>query len=67
VKVVFIDPPSGWRYGFPRSVPVSEHGKSEFNLRQWLLDNGYPEADVDFALKYTRFWTSDVWPRHHKE
>jgi hypothetical protein len=47
---MWVDPPSGWRYGFPkiwtRQVP----------LEQWLIDNGYPEQDSDFAVQHIRWW-----------
>jgi len=47
---MWIDPPSGWRYGFPklwdRKVPVE----------QWLVYNGYPIEDVDFAVQHIRWW-----------
>jgi len=46
-----IDPPSGWRYGFPRAMP-----EDVTDFRQWLIDVGYPEKDVDFAMQYSRFW-----------
>jgi hypothetical protein len=41
-KRKMIDPPSGWRYGFPKKIP--EHVD---NTRQWLLDNGYPQHEID--------------------
>lgn len=53
--VKFIDPPSGWKYGFPKIVPEDVE-----DLRQWLIDEGYPESDVDFAMKYCRHWTQEV-------
>ena len=46
-----IDPPSGWMYGFPKELPDGVK-----DLRKWLVDNGYPEKDVDFAVKYCRYW-----------
>lgn len=49
-----IDPPSGWKYGFPKQLP--ENVK---DLRQWLIDEGYPEKDVDFAVQYCRFWEQE--------
>jgi hypothetical protein len=48
----YVDPPSGWKYGFPM-VFDSSTGES---LRDFYLRNGYPEKDVDFAIKYTRSW-----------
>lgn len=49
-----IDPPSGWRYGFPKELP-----ENVTDLRQWLIDNGYPETQVDFGMKYCRFIKAD--------
>ncbi|MBL4864778.1 MAG: hypothetical protein JKY67_00190 [Pseudomonadales bacterium] len=46
----WVDPPSGWRYGFPRikecNTPTSE----------WLIENGYPEKEVSFACENCRSW-----------
>lgn len=55
MKVKYIDPPSGWRYGFPRILP-----DDTTDLRQWFLDNGYPEKDIDLALNYSRYWFEEV-------
>lgn len=55
MKVKYIDPPSGWRYGFPKIIP-----DDITDLRQWFLDNGYPEKDIDLALKYSRYWFKEV-------
>lgn len=41
-----IDPPSGWKYGFPKIV-TQEQYKSIKNLKQWCIDNGYPKAEAD--------------------
>lgn len=49
-----IDPPSGWKYGFPKELP-----ENVTDLRQWLIDNGYPETQVDFGMKYCRFIKDD--------
>jgi hypothetical protein len=37
-----IDPPSGWKYGFPKELP-NEVG----DLTLWLIANGYPKSEVD--------------------
>lgn len=47
-KVLIVDPPSGWRYGFP--APVKE------DYRQQLLDHKYPDEDIEFAVKHSRYW-----------
>lgn len=46
-----IDPPSGWLYGFPKELP---EGK---DYRELLLESGYPENDIEFAMTYSRSWT----------
>ena len=38
----YIDPPGGWRYGFPKELPS---GVIDFN--KWLVDNGYPQSEID--------------------
>lgn len=47
----YIDPPSGWMYGFPRLFNP-EHGQS---LKEWLEQTNYPKRDIDLAIKYSRF------------
>ena len=47
-----IDPPTGWKYGFPCLYNESVDG----DIRDFLLSKGYPEKDVDFALQYMRVW-----------
>jgi hypothetical protein len=37
-----IDPPSGWKYGFPKPMP-----NDVVDIKQWLVDNGYPKAEID--------------------
>jgi hypothetical protein len=49
-----IDPPSGWKYGFPKELPDDIK-----DFKQWLIDNGYPESEVDFAMKYCRMWEGE--------
>jgi hypothetical protein len=38
----YVDPPSGWRYGFPKAY--TEQPK---NFNQWLVANGYPQAEIN--------------------
>jgi len=38
----YIDPSSGWRYGFPKEFP---EGVKDVN--KWLVENGYPQSEVD--------------------
>lgn len=47
------DPPSGWKYGFPKEVPADwkEHD-------DWLICLGYPAEEIDKYGKYfyVRYW-----------
>lgn len=54
-KILMIDPPSGSRYGFPRPVPEAFYNEG-FDLGAWLVNCGYPEADIPLAIKYSRCW-----------
>ncbi len=56
--VKMIDPPSGWKYGFPKALP--DH-KPEC-IHQWLLDNGYPQEEIDKhsgGYFYYRVWEEE--------
>jgi hypothetical protein len=44
---ILIDPPEGWRYGFPKPCP--EFHDLKFNLNEWLLANGYPEENLKWG------------------
>jgi len=55
--VRMIDPPSGWRYGFPKAIPNDVK-----NVLKWLVENGYPQAEIDACGEhfYCRHWEKDV-------
>jgi hypothetical protein len=59
--VVWIDPPSGWKYGFPKSMPKEQYDANP-NITQWLLDNGYPQKEIDACGKYmyTQNWEEEI-------
>lgn len=52
-KKTWIDPPEGWRYGFPRVFDWNDQYET---LSNWFIRNGYPEKDINFALTYSRQW-----------
>ena len=53
MRITIYDPPSGWRYGFPREYKPLP-GES---LEQTLLRDGYPQKEIDNAgADYCRFW-----------
>ena len=41
-ETLVIDPPSGWRYGFPIAAPPADA-----DLNTWLVAKGYPQFEVD--------------------
>lgn len=57
-KYLVVDPPSGWKYGFPKAVPREVIDDDEA-YTQFLLDEGYPEKDIPLALKHSRYWEFD--------
>ena len=50
----FFDPPSGWRYGFPKGYNPEEWLK--FDIEEELRKAGYPEKDIPLAKKWSRYW-----------
>ena len=42
--IVWIDPPEGWKYGFPREVP---EGIERDAINQWLIEIGYPKEKIE--------------------
>ena len=51
-KILIVDPPSGWKYGFP--APALD------DYEQQLRDHGYPEKDIPLALRHSRYWEHRV-------
>jgi len=39
---LMVDPPSGWKYGFPKAKP-----DDATNTIAWLLSEGYPQSEID--------------------
>lgn len=51
----WVDPPEGWRYGFPKVWDKEAHPDWE----AWLKQAGYP-ADQIAELPYVRMWQADA-------
>lgn len=58
MKVKMIDPPSGWKYGFPKALPNPEPE----NFHDWLASEGYPQHVIDAFGDhfYCRFWEEEI-------
>ena len=56
MKKLMCDPPEGWRYGFPKSIPYEVEQNQ--GTRNWLIENGYPQSEIDKLGDYffVRFW-----------
>ena len=39
---LMVDPPSGWKYGFPKAKP-----DDTIDTIAWLLSEGYPQSEID--------------------
>jgi len=49
-----VDPPEGWKYGFPKIYDEAKDGE----LHTWLIKNGYPKEMVEALGDEVccRFW-----------
>lgn len=56
-----VDPPSGWRYGFPKPLTMPfEDVKDDEKFIAWLLANGYPQGAIDDGMhRHTRMWAKE--------
>jgi hypothetical protein len=41
---VWIDPPEGWIYGFPRPIPEGIEGDA---INEWMIKVGYPKEKIE--------------------
>ena len=57
MKVLIIDPPSGWKYGFPKPIPEDRRKDSLV----WLVEQGYPQELIDELGEYffCRYWEQE--------
>lgn len=61
MKVMMIDPPAGWKYGFPKPIPKLFDTFEEKSA--WLVSEGYPQSEIDacgdhFYCRY--FWAEEL-------
>lgn len=45
---LLVDPPGGWRYGFPKPIPEDRLA----DWKEWIYEQGYPRSE---NLWYTRW------------
>lgn len=57
---VYIDPPTGWQYGFPKVYDSRVDG----DVHKWLVEQGYPQQEIDRLGKsfYFRSWEAKDAP-----
>lgn len=54
--MLLYDPPSGWKYGFPKPYKP----KKGEELSQTLLRDGYPQEEIDRGMAmYVRFFSNN--------
>lgn len=55
-EIIVIDPPSGWKYGFPKEVPESKVKST--NMKDLLIELGYPESEINLMGMHlhVRYW-----------
>ena len=51
----WVDPPSGWRWGFPKLWDP----QTSPNIAEWFLEQGLPKTELSMALRYSRYWSAD--------
>lgn len=54
---MIVDPPGGWRYGFPKKMPDNIDTKEEFE--EWLTEQGYPDWLLDDAWSNSRYLSGE--------
>ena len=50
MKPVWVDPPSGWKFGFPK-LYTPKDGET---MEDWLRSEGVPESIIE--LNWVRMW-----------
>ena len=54
-KKIWIDPPEGWKYGFPAIYDPDADGQ----MSEWIVNKGYP---VSLIQEYGETWSVRCWP-----
>ncbi len=53
---LMVDPPEGWKYGFPKAIPLGTA-----DVMAWLIEQGYPQKLMDELGDnfFCRYWDED--------
>ena len=54
-EMIWVDPPEGWKYGFPAIYDPVNDGK----MRDWIVRKGYPLLTIK---EYGEQWMVRTWP-----
>ena len=54
-KKIWIDPPEGWKFGFPAIYDPDTDGQ----MSEWIISKGYP---VQIIKEYGESWAVRCWP-----
>lgn len=56
--VLMVDPPSGWKYDFPKPLPDPRPE----NMISWFIEQGYPQKEIDACGEhfYSRYWETEI-------
>lgn len=52
---IWVDPPEGWRYGFPAIYDPEKDGQ----MSDWIVRKGYPLVTIK---AYGKSWAVRCWP-----
>lgn len=52
---LMVDPPSGWRYGFPKRIPREHQNRTI----EWMIEQGYPRYLTEQKHFYVRYWNAE--------
>ena len=55
LHMMWIDPPEGWKYGFPAIYDPNTDGQ----LSEWIVKRGYP---ISLIQEYGDVWSVRCWP-----
>ena len=63
--MTIIDPPGGWKYGFPKPIPEERRN----DTTNWLIEQGYPKELISEYGEYffCRYWQEDSHKEQQKE